>query len=370
MGNQIIFPENNPLPRDLFSCGQSKQAISIYHTNYNSRFDKVGVVLTYGQIPIIKSRYLKYINNEEHSYGINAIVAIACYGGYNVEDSVLFNKASLDRGLFRNTYYNTYESNEESSKVGNSTIDSRFANIEQQNIIGLRPGYDYSDLDDAGLIKENTFLDDNKVIIGKILTNLSNPESSLDSSIFAKKGQKGYVDKTFITEGEEGFRIAKVRVRDDRIPNIGDKFCSRCGQKGTIGLIIEERDMPFTAEGIRPDIIINPHALPSRMTIGQLLETVMGKACAEYGAFGECTAFNNRGSKYESFGKLLTTVGYSSSANEILYNGQSGEQMKADIFIGPTYYMRLKHLVKDKINYRAKGPENCFNSTNSSRQSK
>ena len=356
MGNQVIFPENNPLPRDLFSCGQSKQAISIYHTNYNSRFDKVGVVLNYGQLPIVKSRYFKYINNEEHAYGINAIVAIACYGGYNVEDAVLFNKASLDRGLFRNTYYNTYETREDSSKVGNSTVDSRFANIEKINIVGTKPGYDYSDLDDDGLVKENTLLDDKKVLIGKVLTNLSNPEVSLDSSIFPKKGQLGYVDKTFITEGEEGFRIAKVRVRDDRTPAIGDKFCSRCGQKGTVGLVIDEKDMPFTEQGIRPDIIINPHALPSRMTIGQLLETVMGKAASGYGAFAECTAFNNNGSKYKSFGKLLTSLGYSSTANELLYNGQSGEQMQADVFIGPTYYMRLKQLVKDKINFRAKGP--------------
>ena len=360
MGNQVIFPENNPLPRDLFSCGQSKQAISIYHTNYTSRFDKVGVVLNYGQLPIVKSRYFKYINNEEHAYGINAIVAITCYGGYNVEDAVLFNKAALDRGLFRNTYYNTYESREESSKVGNSTVDSRFANIEKVNILGLKPGYDYSDLDEEGLIKENTLLDDKKVLIGKVLTNLSSPETSLDSSVFTKKGQIGYVDKTFITEGEEGFRLAKVRVRDDRTPAIGDKFCSRCGQKGTVGLVIDEQDMPFTQEGIRPDILINPHALPSRMTVGQLLETVMGKACAEYGAFGECTAFNNNGSKYESFGKLLTKVGYNSSSNELLYNGQSGEQMEADIFIGPTYYMRLKQLVKDKINYRAKGPRTAL----------
>ena len=360
MGNQVIFPENNPLPRDLFSCGQSKQAISIYHTNYTSRFDKVGVVLNYGQLPIVKSRYFKYINNEEHAYGINAIVAITCYGGYNVEDAVLFNKAALDRGLFRNTYYNTYESREESSKVGNSTVDSRFANIEKVNTLGLKPGYDYSDLDEEGLIKENTLLDDKKVLIGKVLTNLSSPDTSLDSSVFTKKGQLGYVDKTFITEGEEGFRLAKVRVRDDRTPAIGDKFCSRCGQKGTVGLVIDEQDMPFTQEGIRPDILINPHALPSRMTVGQLLETVMGKACAEYGAFGECTAFNNNGSKYESFGKLLTKVGYNSSSNELLYNGQSGEQMEADIFIGPTYYMRLKQLVKDKINYRAKGPRTAL----------
>ena len=356
MGNQIIFPENNPLPRDLFSCGQSKQAISLYHTNYDNRFDKMGVVLHYGQLPLVKSRYLKYINNEEHPYGLNIIVAIACYGGYNVEDSILFNEASLKRGMFRNTYYNTYESFEESSTVASSTIDSKFANIENENVVGLKPGYDYSDLDDNGLIIENTYIDDKKVMIGKISSNLTNPETSLDNSIFPKKGQLGYVDKTFITEGEQGFRIAKVRIRDDRTPVIGDKFCSRCGQKGTVGLVISEENMPFTDDGIRPDIIINPHALPSRMTIGQLLETVMGKTGCMYGSFGDCTAFINEGSKYESFGKLLSNIGFNSKCNEVLYNGETGEQMNMDLFIGPTYYMRLKQLVKDKINYRAKGP--------------
>lgn len=356
MGNQIIFPENNQLPRDLFSCGQSKQAVSLYHSNFLTRIDKMGVILNYGQIPLIKSRYMKYINNEEHPYGENVIVAIGIYGSYNVEDSILFNEGSIKRGMFRTTYYNMYEDREDSSKVGNSTIDSRFANIENENVIGLKPGYDYSYLNDSGLIKENTFLDDKKVIIGKVQTNLSNPNTSLDSSVFPKKGQLGYVDKSFITEGEEGFRIAKVRIREERIPAIGDKFCSRCGQKGTVGLIIPEEDMPYTEEGIRPDIIINPHALPSRMTIGQLVETLMGKVGCEYGAFGDCTAFVNKGTKNKIYGDLLTQIGYHSSGNQLLYNGQTGEQMESEIFIGPTYYMRLKHMVKDKINYRARGP--------------
>ena len=356
MGNLIAYPENSQLPRDLFSCGQSKQAVSLYNSNYLNRIDKTGIVLNNGQIPLIKSRYLKYINNEEHPYGINAIVAIGVYGSYNVEDSILFNKASLDRGIFRTTYYNMYESREESSKVGNSTIDSKFANIENENVIGLRPGYDYSHLDEYGLIKENTPLDDKSVVIGKITSNLNDPNTFIDDSIVPKKGQLGYVDKSFITEGEEGFRIAKVRIREERIPNIGDKFCSRCGQKGTIGLVIPEESMPFTSRGIRPDIIINPHAIPSRMTISQLIECLAGKACAEYGAFGDATAFINKGPKNKVFGKLLTDVGYNSSGNEILYSGDSGEPFEAELFIGPTYYMRLKHMVKDKINSRAKGP--------------
>ena len=356
MGNQVVYPENNPLPRNLFACGQMKQAVSLYHSNYQTRIDKMGVILNYGQIPLIKSRHLYRISKEEHPYGENVIVAIMCYTGYNVEDSILFNEGSVKRGLFRTTYYNSYEAREESSKVGGSQVDTRFANIEKENVVNLKPGYDYSELDEYGLIKENTLLDEKKVLIGKITDNLTTPGNNLDSSIFPKKGQLGYVDKTFITEGEEGFRLAKVRVRDERIPSIGDKFCSRCGQKGTVGLVIPERDMPFTDEGIRPDIIINPHALPSRMTIGQLVETLMGKTCAIYGNFGDCTAFMNKGQKSTFFGKMLTAEGFHSSGNQLLYNGQTGEQLQANIFIGPTYYMRLKHMVKDKINYRARGP--------------
>jgi DNA-directed RNA polymerase II subunit RPB2 len=355
MGNQIVFPENNQLPRDLFFCGQAKQAVSLYHSNFFSRIDKMGVILNYGQMPLVKSRYLQYINNEEHPYGENVIVAIMVYGGYNVEDSILFNEGSLKRGMFRTTYYNMYETREESSKVGDNTVDTHFQNIEDTTVEGKKYGYDYSVLDKYGLVKENTEMDDKKVIIGKVQTNLTNPNISIDASVYPKKGQLGYVDKTFMTEDEEGFRLAKVRIREERVPAIGDKFCSRCGQKGTIGQVIPEENMPFTDDGIRPDIIINPHALPSRMTIGHLVETLMGKACLNLGGYGDCTAFVNKGSKHEMFGKILTQNGYNSTGNQLLYNGMTGEQLQANIFIGPTYYMRLKHMVKDKINYRAKG---------------
>tara|TARA_Y100000389_G_scaffold204956_1_gene261227 strand:- start:8332 stop:12615 length:4284 start_codon:yes stop_codon:yes gene_type:complete len=356
MGNQIVFPENNQLPRDLFSCGQSKQGVSLYSSNYQNRIDKMGVVLNNGQVPLVKSRYLKYIYNEEHPYGINAIVAIGCYGSYNVEDSILFNEGSVKRGMFNTTYFNMYEAREQSEKIKDSLVSQKFANIESENVIGKKPGYDYHYLNKNGLIKENTELNDKLAIIGKISTNLKNPETFLDSSIYPKKGQLGFVDKAFITDGEEGFRIAKVRIREERIPAIGDKFCSRCGQKGTVGLLIPEQDMPYTSEGLRPDLIINPHALPSRMTIGQLVETLMGKACSILGGFGDCTAFQNDGPKHEIFGNILRSLNYSSSGNEIFYSGETGEQLNMELFVGPCYYMRLKHMVKDKINYRARGP--------------
>ena len=306
MGNQVVYPENNQLPRDLFSCGQSKQAVSLYHSNYQNRIDKMGVVLNNGDIPLVKSRYMEHINHEEHPYGENVIVAIMCYSGYNVEDSILFNEGSVKRGLFRTTYFNMYQTRESSTKVANSKVNNRFSPVVTEGAIGVKPGYDYSNLDEHGLIKENTVMDDKKVLIGKVEDDPFEPGILVDDSVYPKKGQLGVVDKSFITEEEEGFRLAKVRIREERVPAIGDKFCSRCGQKGTVGQLIPERDMPFTKNGLKPDIIINPHALPSRMTIGQLIETVVEKAGLEYGAFGDCTAFNNKGSKIEEFGNLLT----------------------------------------------------------------
>ena len=366
MGNLISFPENNQLPRNVFSCSQSKQAVSMYNTSFLQRFDKMGVVLNNGQIPLVKTRYLKYFNDEQNPYGQNALVAIMSYNGYNVEDSILFNEGSIKRGLFRTSYYNMYETREESKQSSGDRIDTRILNMndyQQKNAIanaGRGEGYDYSNLDSNGLIIENTPVSEKSVLIGQVVSESKNSTGKVvDASIRPKKGQIGYVDKTYITEGSNPdvpSRIAKVRIREDRAPNIGDKFASRCGQKGTVGLIIPEQDMPFTPDGIRPDLIVNPHAFPSRMTIGQFVETVMAKACVIYGAFGDCTAFVNLGNKHETFGNMLLKENYSSNGTQILYNGTTGEQIESEIFIGPTYYMRLKHMVKDKINFRARGP--------------
>jgi hypothetical protein len=316
---------------------------------------------------------MKYINNEENPYGENAIVAIMCFNGYNVEDAILINEGALQRGLFRTTYYSTYEAHEEREQKGDTVYTKTFNNIEsliqENSIVGIKPGYDYSDLDEYGLIKENIEVDDKKMLIG--ISSTSTAGLRKDDSKPPKKGQVGKVDKSFMTEGEIGERIAKVRLREERIPAVGDKMASRAGQKGTIGMIVSEVDMPFTKDGLKPDLIINPHALPSRMTIGQIVECLSAKACAHYGSFGDCTPFINiqqnmvsffgnllrkMGNSKENMEGVLRQSGFHSSGNEIFYDGMSGLQMEAEIFVGPTYYMRLKHMVKDKINYRARGP--------------
>lgn len=354
LSNQTIYPEHNPLARNVFSCGQAKQAVSVYHSNYQMRMDKMGVVLNYGQIPLIKSKYLKYVNREEHPNGVNTIVAIAAFTGYNVEDAILVNKGALDRGLFRTTYLTSYESKEESLGVSGET-NSRFANIEAaQNVVGLKKDYDYGKLDERGLVRENTPITDKTILVGKMSNSVKSNEW-VDDSLKTKRGQLGMVDKTFLTEGEEGFNLAKIRIREDRIPAIGDKMVSRAGQKGTIGLIIPEEDMPFTSDGRCPDLIINPHALPSRMTVGQLIEAVLGTLCLNIGGFGDSTVFREKGSKLPLYGKLLSKAGMHSQGNHLMYSGLTGEQLDSEIFMGPTYYTRLKHMVKDKVNYRARG---------------
>ena len=223
-------------------------------------------------------------------------------------------------------------------------------------VLGIKLGYDYSKLDENGLVREGTEIDEKVVLIGCMSGTDEAGSDPYDCSKTTKKGQLGTVDKTFITEGEEGTRIAKVRIREERLPAIGDKMASRSGQKGTIGMVIREADMPFTRNGLRPDLIINPHALPTRMTIGQLVECIIGKACLVNGAHGDCTALTSDDSQLASFGRILSKAGLHSSGNEVLYNGMTGEKIESEIFMRPTYYMRLKHMVKDKVNFRATGP--------------
>jgi DNA-directed RNA polymerase II subunit RPB2 len=277
-----------------------------------------------------------------------------CHTGFNVEDSILINESAIERGLFKMSYYSMYETYEETGD--SSKMEKRIANPVLLGATNLKPGYNYNELGENGIIREGTVLDEKTVIIGGIKYSNENPTLVSDSSIFSAKGQTGIVDKVYFSENEEGRRIVKVRVREEREPNIGDKFSSRCGQKGTIGTRIPEVDMPFTKDGLRPDLIINPHCMPSRMTINQLIECLFCKVAVTKGCAVDATPFVNQGPKHKLLGGLLNEYDLHSSGNEILYNGMTGEQIESEIYMGPTYYTRLKHMTQDKINYRARGP--------------
>lgn len=370
LSNQTNFAEHNFAVRDYYSPGQIRQTMSVFHTNFGSRIDS-GYLLHYGQHPIARTRYYEMLTKNEHPYGENLIVAIMSYTGYNVEDSLIFNEGSIRRGTLGITYY-TSEKAEEfvsgASTVGDdgaprrskssSQSDVRFRNVPDLGEVDkIKPGYDYSHLDENGIIKENTPIDDKTVLVGRVFVNKLNHGTYIDDSVTTHKEQQGFVDKVFMCEKGGGARMVKLRVREHREPRIGDKFVSRCAQKGTIGRILPEADMPFTAEGVRPDVIINPHCMPSRMTVGQLIETLVSKACVYHGCQTDCTAFDTGADKHVRFGKLLNRVGTGmhSAGLETFYDGFTGEQIEAEVYCGPTYYMRLKQMTQDKINYRARG---------------
>jgi DNA-directed RNA polymerase II subunit RPB2 len=350
----IPFIENNAGPRNLFSCGQSKQAVSVYTSNFNKRLDQTSSLLHYGQKPIINTSYVKYFANEELSYGINAIVAIASYSGYNQDDSIIINKSALQRGLFTSSYTHTdfLTETEESFMESKKYICNPLKNIN--GVQNLKFDLDYTKLDEYGVIKKGSMVDENTVIVGCL--SLSNGIFT-DASLTPKKGTFGFVEKVILSKNMNGEKIVKVSITSVRIPEYGDKFASRHGQKGVIGMVYNDEDMPYTKDGLRPDIIINPHAIPSRMTIGQLLETTMSTLACVMGKTFETVPFSMFEDIHDVVGKILIKNSYHPYGNQILYNGMLGNQIKVNIFMGPTYYLRLKHMVQDKINYRSQGPK-------------
>ena len=349
----IPFPEHSQYPRNVFSCQQTKQAVGVYSSAYNTRFETFAHILYYPQRPIVTTRYKKYTDVDKLPYGINAVVAIASYTGYNQEDAVILNKSSVDRGMFKSLYFRSYEDSEEIIKgkkvyFGNPSLE--------KNIHKLELGK-YEKLDDNGFIREGTYINDDDIIISKCKKEIKNGQEI--TRILGKKpnfGSSGIVDKVVVTKNKEGLRTSKVRVRKEKVAGIGDKFASRCGQKGMCGMVIPSADMPFTKEGIVPDIIINPHAIPSRMTVNQLLEVILGKSACLSGYLGDATPFQNN--DITEFSKVLEGFNYEKNGEEVMYSGKTGEQIKTSIFIGPTYYQRLKIMVADKMHSRATGKNN------------
>jgi DNA-directed RNA polymerase II subunit RPB2 len=351
----IPFPEHNQSPRNTYQCAMGKQAMGMYVTNYQNRMDKTAYVLTYPSRPLVDTRVMGMIKLDQIPSGSAVIVAIMTYSGYNQEDSILVNKGSIDRGLFNATIYHT-EKDEDKKINGDEEIRCK---PDPSKTKGMKFG-NYDKVNNKGLVPENTFIENRDIIIAKVVPIKENRNDHTklikyeDHSKIHRTTEESYIDKNFIDRNGDGYCIAKVRIRTSRKPVIGDKLSSRHGQKGTVGNIIPEKDMPFTANGMRPDIIINPHAIPSRMTIGQLKETLLGKVLVQLGLFGDGTSFGELA--VDDIRRELLKTGYESHGNELLYNGMTGEQIESNIFIGPAFYQRLKHMVNDKQHSRSIGP--------------
>ena len=351
----IPFPEHNQSPRNTYQCAMGKQAIGIYTTNFRDRMDKTSLVLSNPMRPLVDTRIMNILGLHKIPSGQNAIVAIATYSGFNQEDSVIINRSAIDRGMFSATTYKT-EKDEDKKIFGD---EEKRGVPDPLKTRGIKFG-NYKKLQENGFMKENTLIENTDVIIGKYRPIKQNKNDNTkrikycDESRIYRTKEECFIDRNYIDTNGDGYNICKVRIRTHRKPIIGDKFSSRHGQKGTVGVILDEKDMPFTESGIVPDIIINPHAIPSRMTIAHLKETLLGKVLVQLGMFGDGTSFNNVDLK--TITDELLKQNYEKSGDELMMNGMTGEQIETRVFIGPVFYQRLKHMVNDKQHSRSTGP--------------
>ena len=353
MASSIPLSDHNQSPRNTYQSAMGKQSMCVYAGNYAKRLDKNGYLLCSLTRPLVETRSMNILKMHEMPYGMNAIVAIACYGGYNQEDSIIMNKSSIRRGFMRGLYYTMYK-DEEHRNVA-SGREEKFARPMKHNTRKYK-NTSYGAIGENGIPILHSTLQENDVVIGKVV-NLRNDTAGYsyrDASTTHKNSEACRIDGVWQDKNSDGYPFIKVRVVSERIPQIGDKFSSRHGQKGTVGMLLEEEDMPFTASGLRPDLIMNPHAVPSRMTIAQLMENVFGKINVQRGTLGDGTPYSHL--KIDELKAHMMDLGYHPYGNEILYNGQTGEMMQAEIFMGPTFYQRLKHMVIDKKHSRARGP--------------
>jgi DNA-directed RNA polymerase II subunit RPB2 len=353
VNSMIPFANFNQSPRNQLSCSQSKQGLSLYATNFQNRYDNSANILCYGEAPLVRTYMYDKLGAGSMPYGHNLIMAIMSFQGYNQDDGIIFNEDAFQRGQFRSINYRSYSTYEEVDLQTQSTSTIAHPSKVPQ-WTDLRPGLDYSHLDDRGIIKEGSFVTENTVLVGKYIQDKKG--NIKDGSLTPQVWTSGRVESVVITVNPKGFSTVKVRITQDRIPEFGDKFSTRHGQKGTIGMIYRAQDMPRTADGVVPDMIVNPHCIPSRMTIAQLMEMLFGWACYKSSTVGDATTFTSDSNAHEHIGKILEDqYGMERNGNTILYDGATGVQMKTNIFIGPVFVMRLKHMVEDKWNARAEG---------------
>jgi DNA-directed RNA polymerase II subunit RPB2 len=366
LANMVPYSNHNPGPRSVFSIQQQKSAASWYHTNYTKRFDTIAEFLALPQKPMSQTWLYEQMMGRGGClpYGENALVAITMYGGHNQEDSMILNGGSLRRGMYQTMYYHSYDHAEEMLDLGLET-HTEIANPLKRDV-KRKEGFNYELLDENGIIRVNSLVTPDTILLG-MLSPITSPTGTVtgyrDASVEPKRGQVGRVDAVYqytilVPAGDKmiGLKGVKIRIVENRFPVVGDKMSSRHSQKGTVGEIMAEEDMPFTARGIRPDLIFNPHGIPTRMTVGQFLEAGTNRLGIELGAFVDATPFSVD-NRVPDLKAALMKLGFEPYSHELLYNGMTGEQMEADIFMGPIYYQRLKQMVEDKINYRDTGPK-------------
>jgi DNA-directed RNA polymerase subunit B len=354
----LPFSQHNRGDRVNFGAKMIGQAVGVYQSNYLVRTDTKSNILVYPQLPLVDTITVPMSGLAQHPSGQNVVIAVMTHHGYNMEDAIVFNRASIERGLFRSVFYRIYTGEErrywggQEDKIG----------LPEKDVRGYKSEADYARLNEDGMLAPETQVTGGDVLVGKTspMRFLSATElmggiaNTRDTSICMRPSERGVVDRVFATETINGTHLIKMAVRDLRIPELGDKFASRHGQKSVIGLITSEEDMPFTASGHIPDVVFNPHSIPSRQTVGQMLEILAGKTTALNGRKMDATAFSSM--PEHDIRSLLQSLGFRNDGKETMYNGQTGEKYAVDIFIGESYYQKLDHMVANKLQARSRGP--------------